>query len=313
MKIRTQRSSLAGFTLVELLTVVLVIAIVTALLIPAVQSAREAARRANCQHNLRQIGLGLSQYVTSFGVYPEGSNGLNYSLISMILPFMEERPLFNSINFSYPSSSAQSETAKASHISSLICPSEPPRGEGPGRTNYSGNGGYDLPNRGFNGLFAHPSIKHYVVGNAAILDGTSTTCAMSELVLGENEQLVLNGVVFKTEYLSDPEEFDLFLNECRDAVPPNAEFSSWTKPGIWIMAGFRYSLMNHNIAINGHSCLNGTSVDLGAWTAGSRHPSGANTLFADGHCSFVRDSMNVEIWHDLSTRNGGEVISDQQF
>src|SRR3974390_770583 len=111
-------SRLRGFTLIELLVVIAIIAVLISLLLPAVQSAREAARRAQCTNNLKQIGLAFANYESSNSMYPLGgmtlgvwiaatasnwgalasNNGLSWT--ALILPFLEQNPIYSSINFS---------------------------------------------------------------------------------------------------------------------------------------------------------------------------------------------------------------------
>ena len=90
---------IAGFTLIEVIVVMFVISLLAALLIPAVQYARETSRRLSCANNLKQLGLALSSYEASYRVYPQGANGGVYSADIMILPFLEQTVLYNSINF----------------------------------------------------------------------------------------------------------------------------------------------------------------------------------------------------------------------
>ena len=90
---------MAGFTLIEVLVVIFVISLLAALLVPAVQYAREASRRLSCANNLKQLGLALSSYEAAYHVYPQGANGGAYSADIMILPFLEQAVLYHSINF----------------------------------------------------------------------------------------------------------------------------------------------------------------------------------------------------------------------
>jgi prepilin-type N-terminal cleavage/methylation domain-containing protein/prepilin-type processing-associated H-X9-DG protein len=139
-----------GFTLIELLVVIAIIAVLIALLLPAVQSAREAARRIQCTNNLKQIGLALHNYHTSIGTFPCGismnpqtqgsplsmANWNSWSAQSLMLGYMEQTPLYNAANFSwgpYPTGAALTPintTVTNSVIKAFLCPSDPNSGGG---------------------------------------------------------------------------------------------------------------------------------------------------------------------------------------
>jgi len=129
-----QRSR-SAFTLIELLVVIAIIAVLIALLLPAVQSAPEAARRAQCVNNLKQIGLAMHNYESSLGCFPM-SMGLDspgfgypepqsYSGLSMLLPYMEQSVVFNTINYNIVRLDPGNNTAMATAVSSFLCPSDP--------------------------------------------------------------------------------------------------------------------------------------------------------------------------------------------
>src|SRR5713101_4854678 len=108
MRSSASNSVRRGFTLIELLVVIAIIAVLIALLLPAVQSAREAARRTQCTNNLKQIGLAMHNYIESRGVLPIGQGPepskmyFGWSSLTMMLPFLEQAPLFASLNFDIP-------------------------------------------------------------------------------------------------------------------------------------------------------------------------------------------------------------------
>ena len=120
-----------GFTLIELLVVIAIIAVLIGLLLPAVQAAREAARRSQCVNNLKQLGIALHNYHDVNGSFPPGNlaiNGINDPVqttwtISM-LPGMEQTPLYNSYNFSQFNFSPDNKTLRETRVATFICPSD---------------------------------------------------------------------------------------------------------------------------------------------------------------------------------------------
>ena len=203
-----------GFTLIEVLVVIAVIGLLVALLLPAVQAAREAARRMQCGNNLRQIGLALQGYHDAVGSLPwgQGPFGWNdWGAVALSLPYLEQNVLFNGINFSSDLFPAQpgcpaNSTAQGRTLAVLICPSDVDRLTNPeGHTNYAGNAGSNplffgraTSRPGFpvaaifptpDGLFAFVSASPdppfgIVVSFAIIPDGLSQTAAFSERVKG---------------------------------------------------------------------------------------------------------------------------------
>jgi prepilin-type N-terminal cleavage/methylation domain-containing protein len=153
-RILTRRLRKDAFTLIELLVVIAIIGALIALLLPAVQAAREAARRSQCVNNLKQIGLAVHNYVQTNSVLPIGqgdepANTFNgWSSLAMMLPQLEQGAVFNSINFQIPDGSVpgsfQNQTSEAVRIATFLCPSDPDRlTANAGHNNYFGNTGSD--------------------------------------------------------------------------------------------------------------------------------------------------------------------------
>jgi prepilin-type N-terminal cleavage/methylation domain-containing protein/prepilin-type processing-associated H-X9-DG protein len=200
-----------GFTLIERLVVIAIIAVLIALLLPAVQAAREAARRAQCVNNLKQIGLAVANYESSVGSYPyaDGPWWTEWSAHAMLLPYLEQQPIYNSINFAStrPTGAAPlmhdgitNSTAEYTKLAVFLCPSDPNRLSSPwGPNNYMANAG-SAPNTfyggdgdgsdGVNSPMAGPFIftgtdngqSGTSVRVASVLDGTSNTASFSERV-----------------------------------------------------------------------------------------------------------------------------------
>jgi len=212
--------SRAGFTLIELLVVIAIIAVLIALLLPAVQSAREAARRSQCVNNLKQIGLAMHNYHTAQGIFPMGvsasnntwnsSNGCSaqvtwngWSVHALLLPYLEATPIYNAINFSFDplvcNSQIIQQTAFITVIPGFLCPSDPNAGAGgvnagPGQTfinSYCGSIGTTIgivqnyPSKS-TGVFSYQTPY----GLADILDGSSSTVAFGESLCGNGGKRV---------------------------------------------------------------------------------------------------------------------------
>src|SRR5271170_4954855 len=124
-----KRKGRRGFTLIELLVVIAIIGLLIALLLPAVQAAREAARRSQCVNNLKQLGLAVQNYSDVNGALPpaaatgpEWSN--NFSMKARVLPFLDQAALFNSLNMSYFQLAAQNATNLTTMVGTFLCPSD---------------------------------------------------------------------------------------------------------------------------------------------------------------------------------------------
>ena len=287
-----------GFTAIEVLVVIAIIGVLVALLLPAVQMAREAARRTQCAANLHQIGVAFNHHVSRSGRTPGRLAG---AVEAARADRARQRPARHdgrdprrtdrAVDHARPSSCAPPtpgcRACRAGPITRATAASGSPRPAGVR-----------------NGAFG-ASVNDFA-------DGLSNTVAVSEWLRGSGDPMVRDPrrSVFATpDRLIKPTDLGPFGSECHALDPLLAPLSTLGKGLDWTRDGFGYSLYNHVLGINDHTCTNGGLVDQGAWTAGSAHPSGANALFADGHVSFVKDSIALPAWRALGTRNGGEAVS----
>ena len=306
-----------GFTLIELLVVISIIAVLFGLLLPAVQAAREAARRASCMSNLKQYGIAMHAYHTTHGMLPAGVTASFYSLHVAFLPYMEQSTLFNSVNFDFLAVGAvyeQNSTVSKTKLATLWCPSDPLTPQVEGRTNYVGcyNGGIKVGEL-TNGVFGYPNVRF-----SGILDGLSSTVAMSEFLVGELDKMDRLRTTFVTPdgtpdgTAPAPGGVEGFLRRCKGLVGM-IPFPYVIKGNQWMVGQLSSTLYSHNLPVNSPSCNISlseiTSMASEAVSATSLHPGGANCLFADGHGSFVRETVDTLVWRALATRNGGELIS----
>jgi prepilin-type N-terminal cleavage/methylation domain-containing protein len=333
------RANRRAFTLIELLVTIAIIGLLVALLLPAVQSAREAARRMKCQANLRQIGLGLQNYLTACAVFPFGvgadTDGLiatvtsprsrRYSLHSQLLPYIEQGAVFNGINFwvqpftsgdpTLATDAGPNETAACTTIEVFLCPSDFDRMPSRpwGQNNYRSCNGGSWSGRAGDGIFGQSTR----IGPANIRDGMSNTAAMGERVRGHDDYQRL-----------DPAA-DLF----REAAPwTEAAFRSWcaslsdqeaatfpkhppdANSGMnWLEGNMSWTRYNHVLPPGHKSCANGLTWNGVAMTSSSRHPGIVCLLLGDGSVRPVKDSIDAAVWKALGTIAGGEAIPGDSY
>lgn len=316
-----------GFTLIELLTTMSIIGLLIALLLPAVQMARESARRSQCASHLRQIGVALANYASAFSAFPGASNGRGYSALVMVLPYLDQQPLYSAFNFSTDANEfspySPNATAMGIELAGFLCPSDslPATSLKATWSSYAANRGVNRRNgEQNNGAFVTP-LSPSGPGCSPLegfVDGMSTTASFSEWVLGP---LIWpsrdpKGTVFETPtWLTTAAEFDQFAEECHSLDTAIATVNVDYKGMYWSFGGYMHACYNHILGPNDHSCTTGGGqVQIGAYSASSRHPGGVNLLYADGHVRFSTDAVSQQSWRAVGTRNGGEVVgADGEF
>jgi len=295
-----------GFTLIELLVVIAIIAVLIALLLPAVQSAREAARRSQCVNNLKQIGLALHNYHDSVGALPWGHGYLgwnDWSAQSMLLGYMEQRAIYNAINFTNGGAQpgiAYNTTIQRVTINSYLCPSDTDRmSNADGHMNYSGNSG-NAPNSFFgnnneltacNGVFYSIANGGRTVNFRDIIDGLSQTAAFSEKVKGMSSggttdtniydpTVPTSSVVMQAapgagkDMTPDP-----YYTTCKSKgpTPSNLAGGGIAFGQYWYDGHPECGMYNHIMQPNSWSCSNGNVNDIGASCGGGEHRSNTRT------------------------------------
>ena len=342
-----------GFTLIELLVVITIIGILISLLLPAVQSAREAARKLQCSNNIKQLGLAVHNYLDQNNVIPSAAfprdaiPGYDYpydfSQFIRLLPQFEQSALYNATNFSLTGWNGENITVISTALSAMICPSDnnPPvpvsiaNADGnyfPGiptqgnwrvpHTSYAGMAGpyvywsFDLTPYTWQGQKSLLGLIYPVSSNslASITDGTSNTILFTEVASSKG---------YPDNDTSGASRID---------------FTTW-----WFVGDPYDSLTSTTWPPNTKQKVVGFPEYGSQALAQSRHPGGVNCGFADGSVRFIKDTIDswtvnpngnspslsytaapdylpslvpgqkVGVWQALSTRAGGEVVSADSY
>ena len=338
-----------GFTLVELLVVIAIIAVLIGLLLPAVQSAREAARRSACTNNIRQVGLGLHSYASSRkNVFPRAgeprTNGVWWATASLYLPsvhvatlpFIEQANLFDNFNYDHwldganathdpPGVSNTNGNVTNRPVSTFICPSSPPFGGNSAApsNNYAWNVGSTI--YWDNALQNGPIQQRATTQHADIPDGLSKTILMSEMLPGDNSgsafsfpRDMLPGVgigAITTPVMPPPSQVEA-LAQANVAAMGSVGAHHSNLADRWARNAFMWTLYNTVAPPNWYaptSHAGGSTAWLiglnGVFPARSFHAGGVNAVMADGSVLFLSNSIDLVTYQRLGGRNDGQAVA----
>jgi prepilin-type N-terminal cleavage/methylation domain-containing protein len=326
-----------GFTLIELLVVIAIIAILIALLLPAVQQAREAARRVQCKNNLKQIGIALHSYLGSNQYFPPSfvsdiSTGVNsgggeWSVHARILPYLEQGNLYQQATLELSYDDPANVFIKTMRISSYLCPSEvrdDARVNGSGvpvhyPTNYGYNGGTwrvwtnSTAQKGDGAFCPNSSFSM-----ATFTDGSSNTLCFAEVktftgynrdgdmgtaivpsTAADVDALIASGGSNKSES-GHTEWVDGRVHQtgCTTALPPNSKVN--------VPGSSRPMEGDFTSCREDKSC---TTPTYAAVTSRSWHVGIVQVLLMDGSTRVINENIDLGIWRSIGTRNGNEVVS----
>jgi prepilin-type N-terminal cleavage/methylation domain-containing protein len=302
---RIARGSRA-FTLVEILVVVAIIGMLVALMLPAIQQARESARKTQCANNLKQIGIAMHTYMLNHQAFPPGytskvlpdhdDGGPGWAWSSMILPFIEQAALSDLV---VPTASVESSAAEAVRLSSVpifICPSDD-----------TFEPLVEIPEKGSDNIICQMAASNYV-GSAGTVRPTCKLCRDAfDGMFGRNRAIKpkeLQDGLSKT--LAVGERASYWSRPTLWGVVPGSKVLDNQKPGLYA-AGPAYVLgttFHEGFNIESAEDMDHATMGTFAESFGSRHPGGAFFLFCDAGVRFVWDDVDPAIMNALSTRDG---------
>jgi prepilin-type N-terminal cleavage/methylation domain-containing protein/prepilin-type processing-associated H-X9-DG protein len=313
-----------GFTLVELLVVIAIIGILVGLLLPAVQNAREAARRMQCSNNMHQLALAVANYESAHKRFPPGNLvGETFSGISMharLLPFIEQGAHYRLVDFKVPYNHPNNREALLSRIGTFRCPSDPVEGlpfNVGGSNNYYGCQGTTIlfgavPNNASDVNYNQPRpngvfFRDSDIGPRDILDGLSNTVAFGEKLTGDGSNAMSSPRTDTFRPGVFPDNADQAHQQCEAMDVTDISKQGISNVGApWLWAYHSTTLYQQVAPPNKRSCMFPPGRIM--TTLNSNHASGVQVAMCDGSVQFISDNVDMTIWRALGTRAGSETV-----
>ena len=299
-----------GFTLVELLVVIAIIGMLVALLIPAVQAARGAARRTACSNNLRQVGLAVLNYESAAGRFPPGQRWTalpgrpdrsDYSWMALILPYVEAGSTFDQFNFKLSYLHPSNRVPSAFVVETYLCPSTSRRDKQRGADNlirdWNGQVGVTLACTDYMGIAGpsnirkNPATQRPYKRQQGILIGTKGL---------ENEVRLLESPPVKISSVTDGTSHTFMITECTGR---GTEKEDEDPNGAWVSGK---NITHLNTGVNRSGAKSSWNDEL----IFSEHAGGANAAFVDGSIRFLTNETSKDVILAQASRNGGEIIPE---
>ncbi len=315
---RIFRKRRSAFTLIELLVVIAIIAVLIALLLPAVQQAREAARRSQCKNNLKQIGLALQNYhdqhsmfpVNYFTIGPRDATQRGVSWMQLILPLIDQAPLYNTITSGAAFSSTGHQAAIKTVVVGYLCPSDNTSG------GLMGNRCEDIGNQPY-AVTSYKTVMGSNMSSSFLGFNNSTTTGRN--VGQTNPWDFPNGFMGRHDFNASLRVFTTTTGDIKDGtsntfatgeIVPDWNCYSW-----WMWPNASNLANSHPINFRGHVAAGQTlesqrTVWQDNFSAMSRHVGGAHFGLADGSVRFVSENINLAVQRSLGTIQGREVVGE---
>lgn len=326
-----------GFTILELVVAISIIGLLMALILPAVQSAREANRQIECRSRLAQFGVAIHSFESTFQTFPAAQRATHKTPVLMslhfysphvyLLPYFDQRSLAVAIDTNKPEFNIWNPESlnniARTPIAVFECPSD---STGRGGNNYRfclGTGPGALQSNltpGGNGPF-EALVNH---SSQDIRDGLSNTVAVSEKVKAHGDQTHFEpegGYWFSgiTNALSVVPPLDQMVSICSSLNAPPAQHQPYAGM-TWYLAAYDFTWYNHAVTPNSKvfDCSAQSFSPMakpgdGVYKATSNHPGGVNCVFMDGRTKFISNSIDLSVWRALATRAGAELLSNSDY